>query len=247
MARIGWRVLLGVTLVGTSACIYIIQIAVFHRSEDTFFYMLQDLAFVPVQVLLVTLVISEVLKERERSAIKHKMNMVIGSFFSEAGSTMLHYFVQFDTHEEEIREITRVDTSWTDHDFARAGRRLERHEYTIDCRCADMNELKQILTDNNQLMLNLLANPNLLEHESFTDLLWAISHLTSELHFRRDLDHLPDTDYAHLANDMRRAYVLMIQQWLYYVRHLRDHYPHMFSLVVRANPFEPSASVEVRE
>jgi len=30
-------------------------------------------------------------------------------------------------------------------------------------------------------LLGLLGNPNLLEHDSFTDLLWAVFHLMEEL------------------------------------------------------------------
>lgn len=95
-------------------------------------------------------------------------------------------------------------------------------------------------------MLALLENPNLLEHETFTDLLWAVSHLTEELAFRESLDGLPASDYAHLAGDTHRAYALLIVEWLSYVQHLRDSYPYIFSLVVRMNPFVPDASPIVR-
>jgi hypothetical protein len=95
-------------------------------------------------------------------------------------------------------------------------------------------------------LLGLLENPNLLEHESFTDLLWAVFHLTEELGCRTDLKNLPDTDYAHLSGDIKRVYILLISEWLAYMKHLKDTYPYLFSLSVRTNPFDPNASVEVK-
>jgi len=61
--------LLTIALVAISAVFYLIQVTIFHRTEDTFFYMLQDIAFVPVQVLLVTLFLNQLLTMREKRAL----------------------------------------------------------------------------------------------------------------------------------------------------------------------------------
>jgi hypothetical protein len=95
-------------------------------------------------------------------------------------------------------------------------------------------------------LLRLLENPNLLEHETFTEHLRAVFHLTEELTSREDLMGLPDTDYAHLSGDIQRAYGLLVHQWLDYMRHLKDNYPYLFSLAMRINPFDQSASPIVR-
>jgi len=96
-------------------------------------------------------------------------------------------------------------------------------------------------------LLGLLENPNLLEHESFTNLLWAVFHLTDELAHRSDLVKLPDTDYQHLAGDMKRVYHQLIIQWLNYMKHLKQDYPYLFSLAMRTNPFDINASVVVKQ
>jgi hypothetical protein len=91
-----------------------------------------------------------------------------------------------------------------------------------------------------------LENPNLLEHESFTDLLWSVFHLTEELIYRANIRQLPETDYEHLASDIKRAYTLLVFEWLSYLKHLKDDYPYLFSLMVRTNPFDPDASPIVK-
>ncbi len=75
--------MLGFCLILLSAMSYLFQIIIFRRTSDTFFYMVQDIAFVPIQVLLVTLIINELLHRRERRSTLNKMNMVIGAFFKE--------------------------------------------------------------------------------------------------------------------------------------------------------------------
>jgi len=45
---------------------------------------------------------------------------------------------------------------------------------------------------------------------------------------------------------MKRAYHLLILEWLDYMKHLKTNYPYLFSLAVRTNPFDTNASVEVK-
>lgn len=231
------------SLIAISALSYWLQIALFRKPADTFFYLLQDLAFVPVQVLLVTLVISELLSRREKAQLRHKMNMVIGAFFVEVGNDLLRIFAGLDLTAEEMRQRLRISPDWSDKDFVTARRSMREHSYTLHGGPTAFKQLKELLVERKSALLRLLENPNLLEHESFTDVLWAVCHLTEELEYRPTLDVLPDPDLAHLERDAERAYQKLVSEWLSYTRHLRDQYPYMFSLVVRTNPFDPEASV----
>ncbi len=84
------------------------------------------------------------------------------------------------------------------------------------------------------------------EHESFTDCILALDHLTKELKARKELDGLPSTDLSHLELDIRRAYERLIPEWIKYMEYLKDHYPYLFSLAIRTNPFDPGSSVVIR-
>ena len=139
-----------------------------------------------------------------------------------------------------------MTSNWSDDDFSLMRKRLKGHDYTIDSQIGDLEELKKFLTEKREFLLGLLENPNLLEHESFTDLLWAVFHLTEELDFREDVSRLTKGDRGHLHNDIKRAYRLLAYEWLVYMKHLKDNYPYLFSLAIRTNPFDPNASVEVQ-
>jgi len=241
-----WQIIFGISLIGLSAFIYILQIQIFKAPRDTFFYLLQDLAFVPISVLMVTVIIDQVLRIREKRALLKKMNMVIGAFFSDVGAELIRLLSSFDTHYERTREMLVVTMEWSGSEFSSAAKSLQGYEYAIDSRNGDLSEVKDFLIGKRVFLLGLLENPNLLEHETFTDLLWAVFHFAEELNHRKDTKQLPASDLNHLSGDIRRAYVLLISEWLSYMKHLKNDYPYLFSLAVRTNPFDPEASAEVK-
>jgi di/tricarboxylate transporter len=86
---LSWQELLGIFLILLSALLYIFHFAIFRDVHHIFIYMIGDIAFVPIEVLLVTLIIHRLLSEREKRAQLEKLNMLIGTFFSEVGR--VHY------------------------------------------------------------------------------------------------------------------------------------------------------------
>jgi hypothetical protein len=242
MKRFSWQILLGLSFIFLSATLYLIHYAIFRDSHHIFLYLIGDIAFLPIQVLLVTLIIDQLLSAREKRAMLKKMNMVIGAFFSEVGTQLLRFFYDFASHEDQIRKDLFENNDWSNKTFSKINRQLKSYDYRIESQKGDLESLKNFLLEKRDFLLGLLENPNLLEHESFTELLWAVFHLTEELAFRPGLKQLPETDYGHLSGDIKRAYVLLISEWLAYMKHLRDSYPYLFSLAARMNPFNPHAS-----
>ncbi len=246
MKRFNWQILLGLSLILLSAFFYLIHYTVFRDSHHIFLYLIGDIAFLPIQVLLVTLIIDQLLSGREKQAMLKKLNMVIGAFFSEVGTHLLKSFYEFGSHEDQIKKDLVENNDWSNKAFSNMGKRLKGYDYRIESQKGDLEILKNFLLEKRVFLLGLLENPNLLEHESFTDLLWAVFHLTEELAYRIDVRQLPDADYEHLSGDIKRAYVLLIAEWLAYMKHLRDNYPYLFSLSARMNPFDPNASPIVK-
>jgi hypothetical protein len=246
MRRFSWQILLGLSLVLASALLYTLHYAIFRDTHHIFIYMLGDVAFLPIQVLIVTLIISEFLGEREKRARVEKLSMIVGAFFSEVGRALLVRFSDLDPKLDQIRKALVVAGDWSPQDFDAVSQRLESYDYGIEMREVDLEGLRTLLAGKRGFLLQLVQNPNLLEHESFTELLRAVFHLTEELISREEIADLPRTDYQHIAGDVNRAYVLLVHEWLGYMRHLRDEYPYLFSLAMRTNPFDREASPVVR-
>jgi hypothetical protein len=204
--------------------------------------MVGDVAFVFFEVLLVTLIIHQVLEERDLKARLEKLNMVIGAFFSEVGTSLLGALSSLDPGMKDRRVGPAEQEKSPKKKFKEVVQSLHEHEYSIDIKKVEWESLREFLVKKRDFMLRLLENPNLLEHESFTDLLWAAFHLTEELEARTHFNGLPEADYKHLGNDMNRVYGRLADQWVKYMEHLSGSYPYLFSLAVRNNPFDQNRS-----
>ena len=190
---------------------------------------------------------TQILVQRGRDKLRRqRLNMIIGVFFTEVGNQLLRFFVQYDGNIGRIREDFVAKENWSDTDFNRLNNKVRRHDFDIDCRLMELEALCGFLKEKGDLLLRQIENPDLLENEPFSELLWAIVHLRDELMYRKSLTDLPESDKVHLANDANRAYILLAKQWLNYLLHLKRNYPYLFSLALRTSPYieSPSAIVE---
>ena len=187
------------------------------------------------------------LSRREKRVRLEKLNMVIGVFFSEVGTRLIQFFADYDPDFDKVREGLLVTEKWTQPHFLEVSAHLRQTPYKVDVPKVDWDLLAGFLIGKRDFLVRLLENPILLEHESFTALLQAVFHLAEELASREDFRGLPPTDKAHMAGDIKRVYHLLVGQWLAYMEHLKNHYPYLFSLAMRTNPFDRRASVVVQE
>jgi hypothetical protein len=239
------RVKFGCLLILLSIFVYAIHYAIFRDAHHIGLFVVSDIAFVFIEVLLVTLIIHKLLSDREKQAMIKKLNMVIGAFFSEVGTDLLNLSSPFDANHEQLAGGLLVNNEWTAKQFETIGQVVAGHKYKIDAGRGDIAQLRDFLIGKRDFLLSLLGNPNLLEHESFTELLWAVFHLTEELAHRKDVTKLSKTDADHISGDIDRAYKLLAREWLSHMEHLKKDYPYLFSLAVRCNPFDPQAAAEV--
>lgn len=246
MKRLSQQVWLFAALVLLSALLYWIEYLLLHDAREVWVWIVSSVAFLPLQVALVTLVIERMLRARDRQALLRKLNMVIGAFFDEVGIELLKSLAALDPDVERVRQDLGASALVSRSGFQSLRKRLSSYSYRVEIDAACLDALRSLLVAKREFLLRLLENPNLLEHDTFSDMLWAVFHLADELRYRPDMTHLPDTDLQHLAGDVQRAYALLIVEWLAYMGHLRINYPYLFSLAIRTNPFDPSASVEIR-
>jgi hypothetical protein len=240
--RFSLIVYLALGFLALSGVLYFAHYLIFRDVHHIFIYLLGDLAFLPLEVLLVVLIIERVLARREKLDKLEKLNMVVGAFFTEVGSHLLTDLLKYFDNRAEITAQLNIKADWNKRDFRRAARYAYHLKVEFDCARVDLEELKSFLAGKRTFILTLLENPNLLEHDRFTDLLWAVTHLDEELEARPSLSGLPQKDLEHLAGDIQRMYDHLASEWLDYVEHLKNNYPFLFSLVLRTHPFQERPS-----
>jgi hypothetical protein len=241
-----WQALFAISLVVLSILLFLLTYIIFGDERNILSRLAEEISFLPLEVLLVALIIEKIFSHMEKRNRMEKLNMVIGTFFIAVGTKLLTYLSDLDPELESIRSSLVIEDSWSDQEFSRVSENLSSYNFGIDMEKVNLEYLLDFLKKNREFLLRLTENPTLLEHESFTDMLLAITHLSEELASRPGLKDLPQIDLMHLQGDIKRVYGLSVREWLDYMKYLKVNYPYLFSLAMRTNPFDETASPILR-
>ncbi|SDX67690.1 hypothetical protein [Eubacterium barkeri] len=223
-------------LFGISALIYAVQFFVFHDSRDTFFYLLQDWAFLPVQIAVVTIAVGKLVESREKRDRLEKTQMLASTFFSDCGMQLLRDMLSTVTNKEVLHPCLSIQEDWGDREFRGAVQSIKDCRFTFCLHPDCLMRLKAYFEEKNMSMLVIISNPALLEHEEFTDMLWAMFHLKDELKARDDFENLSEMDQYHLREDMERAMRGVLINWVRHMQHIKKEYPYLFLLEISQDP-----------
>ena len=88
--KLSWESRLGIVLIFISALIYYIKILLIGNPENVFNDILNSLGFLPLNILLVTLILNRLLANRSKETRLEKLNIVVGTFFWQNGNLALN-------------------------------------------------------------------------------------------------------------------------------------------------------------
>lgn len=245
MKNIRWQIALGAMLISLSALFYFIHYQLFHDIHHVFIYLIGDIAFVPLEILLATVIIDRLIEKNERKHTQKRIHMIIGAFFSSLGNQLLKNLSGLDIASIRLEQELELSQQWTPQKFKDAKHYIEQHQSETNPSPKDLVQLGKLLTDKKDFLLALLENPSLIEHGHFTSLLWKLLHCAEELGAREDLHQIEKSDLDHLTIDFNRAYSALLIEWISHMEHLSKDYPYLFSFAVRTNPFNPKAKITV--
>lgn len=246
MKKKNWQIEFGIFLIILTIVLYSIQYLFIHDAAQILFYIISDIDFLPLEVLIVSLILHRVIAQREKMNMLKKLNMVIGAFFSEVGIHLLKELANADTEMNICRNKLVIGYDWQDNDFKNASSIMKKYDFVLEIEAEQIEDIKKFLLIKRNFMLRLLENPNLLEHDSFTEILWAVFHITDELGAREGITKELENDYKHLVIDLQRVYKLLTLEWITYMNHLKNDYPYLYSFAVRTNPFNPDITAEIK-
>ena len=244
--KLAWELRIVLILLIASLILNLVHYVIFRDLRHIWLWNLTDLAFLPISVLFMTLLIDRLLSARETALHLDKMNMLIGAFFSSVGTELLMRFACWDADVQYLRDNFGSHEPWSKLNVRGIERILGQHSFDVSIDRPGLQKLRELMAQKQDFMMRLLENPNLLEHETFTDLLRAVFHLAEELAHRSDIASIPDSDVLHLCGDAKRAYTLLVREWAVYMKYLKGSYPYLFSLAVRTNPLDRTATPIVK-
>lgn len=232
-----------IVLLIISALFFVLQFVLYHNMEEGMFLFFQDLWFLPIHVIIVTFILDRFISLREKKEKLERLNILINDFFNEAGREILKESNQFIDNIDQIKTHMHINAQWKDEDFKKAVAAMDIQGITAHVRPASLSALREKLNDKKKNIMTMVENPSLLEHDRFTEMLWAVYHLADELNAREDFASLPPSDLEHLSLDLKRAYRYLCVEWLYFNQYIKQKYPYLFSLALRRNPFAEGSVV----
>lgn len=215
-------------LIFLSFIMFLVHYLIFGKLENTIYYSLMSLCFIPINVLAVTVIFEKLMERRTHLERLSKLNMLVGLFFSDIGYNLLKLIVAGD---EKIKYL-RLDFN----DLEYCNNRVKDYNYDINFEKINYSEIKKIVIEGRDILSRLIANESILEHEIFSDLLMVLMHLRDEIIFMGHKE-LTREDYDHIKGDIVRVYEALTLQWVNYLFHLERFYPYQYNSVIKHNPF----------
>lgn len=231
----------GVLLIGLSVILHYIHFLVFKDMHHIMVFLIADIAFIPLEVFFVTVVLDKMIEKREKMHLIEKLNMLVGLFYSQLGLNVFRQFIEADESIVKLSSNCKVNASSKIDDFKSTYEFLKSHDHHINVEKINFVKLNDAINDSKDLLVSLIANPSLLEHESFSELLMSIFHLQEELAMREissDKSKMNKHDLEHLTVDCVRAYKNISLEWLKYIQHLKVNYPYLYVTALIKNPYD---------
>ncbi|ADC47056.1 hypothetical protein mru_1206 [Methanobrevibacter ruminantium M1] len=250
--EMNWKIKFAIIMFVLAVLIFLARYLICGDGEEIIAYLWKHIGFIPIDILIVALVLEEIMGRKEHEAILEKIDMLMGTFFSEIGNDLIAELSKANVNKANTDDLKAIK-SWNDKDYDNKLKELKNNPVDFKANIAPeeredfLNRIQSLLVENREFLVNLINNPNLLEKDEFSSLLLALLHLDEELARRGELTDIKDADFNHLNGDMKRVYSKLVYEWVYYLKYLNKHYPYMISLAIRTNPFDSEADVHVTE
>lgn len=143
MKRLRFEHILIIVLVFIAGLFYALQEIIFHNPAESSYLFFQDLAFLPINIVLVTFVLERVLRSREKRERLEQINILISAFFTETGAAVLETLRPCMDGPEP--EKLHMSARWTDKMFIDAAKDARAGSYHAHPDAETIAQLKELL------------------------------------------------------------------------------------------------------
>lgn len=226
-------------LVFLTVLLFAIYYFLFHNSRDIFTSIVMNIASIPLNMLVTGYIFNEILNKREKAKIEKEINMLIGIFFNEVGTEVLRMFVNADDCIDDIRDKCIIKRDFDKKDYENLMEIFLNNNFCARIDGIDLFNLKMILNEKSNIIIDLISNTILKEKEGFTDAVISVLHLRDELNTRFYLNKIEyEYEKKHLEEDINISYRLIAVRWVNYIEHLGAYYPQLFTKALISSPFD---------
>lgn len=202
-SRTRWLI---VGLVALSALIYGIQIVVFRDLRTTEFYILQDLAFVPISFAITSVVVGVIMDEHEKRDAQRKTRMLTSAFFTGLGAGLTSALLAVSDSQIDPKELILQ----SEKELPAMQKKVMEADICVHIDEESYTKIREMILGWQSELITLASNPMLLDQECFAQLLWGVMHLTDEFRLRGEWGDLSQGDIDHFNEDFERVLRLLL-------------------------------------
>ncbi len=218
-----------ILLLIASIVIYGVQLIVFHDPNTTAFYILQDVAFLPISIAVATIVVGEYLSEKEKKDRQEKTQMLCSGFFTEMGNELLQVLLPLSKEKADIKNLFETVEVNDGKSLDELREKINKMPIRIELNEAAYKKIEKMITESRDLLLIFSSNPLLIDHADFTKMLWALFHLVDEFRLRGPYESLSVADMGHIESDFAEILKLVLINWSRNRLFTKKQYPNYFN------------------
>lgn len=230
-------IVISLILVAASVFVYSINYLIFHDLNHIFLFMLSDLAFSFLEVIVVGLIIERVLTSREKRSVLYKLNMISGVFFSKVGTNLLGLLLIMFKNRSGICPCLSIGENWGHLEYTNARNVLINLDIKPEYRPSDLQKIKDFLNQHYAFILEIITDPVVLEHEEGVELLWSVSRLSDELNSIIVGDKNSLATEKIVIEEAKMLYRMLAIEWLDYMEFVQHKYPLYYKTLLHTNQF----------
>ena len=137
MKSIKYYLFVSLILILLSFTMFFIHYLIFGQLENTEYYSLMNLCFIPINILAVTLMFEKLVERRAKLERVSKLNMLVGLFFSDVGFKLLNLIVAGDEKIQSLGLDFNDTKSFID--------KLKSHDHQVVFEKINYPELKELV------------------------------------------------------------------------------------------------------
>lgn len=236
-----------IALSGISIILYMIHFFIFGDAKETLSVVLLTLAYSPVGIFYDIVILNKILEQREKAKMTNRTNIIIGSFYHEIGNDLIKVISKGDNTIKTLRDINKIDKNWKVENFIKLREAVLNYKCDINIKNIDLIKLKNLLSQKEEFILNLIMNNTLAEYEEFNNMLLETLHLRDEMELRNFELSDQCLNLGHLNVDICRTYIELITQWVNYMKHLKIVYPSLFIKALIESPFNMKSKEDINK
>ncbi|MFH1059414.1 MAG: hypothetical protein V1797_12160 [Pseudomonadota bacterium] len=222
------KILIALALLCLSLLLYGLTFLLFGDLPTIQKYFLLHLGFLPIHALVLTIIFEELLKFREKTGRRRRLNVFLGVFFRQMGADLYVRMLSLLDNRDELDRLSLVQPDWTRRDFRQARQQLGQFRPAIGQDPARLSELMTHLVEREREVVEMTRNPHLWEFENFYRTIVALFHLIEEAHLHGDPAQMSPWVRQHLGQDVGQAMLMLLKLWLMYLEYLKHEHPVLF-------------------